>query len=354
VRSRAIQVVFQGPNVLLGNGDGTVQAAVSCGYVPEYGHSVTVADVNADGNSDLVVGGSCVADNCKDLVGVLLGNGDGSFQTVVTYDSGEEFGSFVAVADVNGDGKLDLLTANMVSNTMGVLLGNGDGRFGPVTTYCVTGYSARAIAVADVNSDAKPDGIVAVGLNQASDSGLVGVLLGNGDGSFQPVVTFASGGAQTLWGVAVEDLNADGRPDVVASLCAVGDPCGSAVNGAAGVLLNTFCAPPVVTIGVDTSSLWPPNGAMLPVAFTGSIKGETGCAVDSVAFHVTDEYGEVQPSGAVRLDPSGVYSFTVALKASRLGTDDDGRRYMVTVTATNNAGTGSETAAVIVPHDQSR
>ena len=75
--------------------------------------------------------------------------------------------------------------------------------------------------------------------------------------------------------------------------------------------------------------------------------------VNSAAYAVKEEYGEVQPQGAITLGPGGNYSFTVLLQASRLGTDLDGRRYTVTVQAKDNAGNvGSETSAVIVPHDQ--
>jgi hypothetical protein len=68
---------------------------------------------------------------------------------------------------------------------------------------------------------------------------------------------------------------------------------------------------------------------------------------------VKDEYGEVQPAGAIALGPGGNYSFTVLLQASRLGSDLDGRRYTVTIRAQDNAGNrGSKTSAMTVPHDQ--
>jgi hypothetical protein len=75
--------------------------------------------------------------------------------------------------------------------------------------------------------------------------------------------------------------------------------------------------------------------------------------VNSAAYAVKDEYGEVQPRGAITLGPGGAYSFTILLQASRLGTDLDGRRYTVTVQARDNAGNGgSKTTVVTVPHDQ--
>src|ERR1019366_4709092 len=137
--------------------------------------SVAVADVNGDGKPDVVVG------NCGDsTVGVLLGNGDGTFQPAVTYFtyfSGCWNPTAVAVADLNGDGKPDLVMGCGSIAAVGVMLGNGDGTFQPAVTYDSGGRDPWSVAVADVNGDGNPDLLVA---NYAS--GTVGVLLGNGDG----------------------------------------------------------------------------------------------------------------------------------------------------------------------------
>src|ERR1700680_2977074 len=85
--------------------------------------SVAVADVNIDGKLDLIV-----ANSVSNTVGVLLGNGNGTFQTQQTFTVGTTPFS-VAVADVNADGKLDLITANNGGNNVTVLLGNGNGTF---------------------------------------------------------------------------------------------------------------------------------------------------------------------------------------------------------------------------------
>jgi hypothetical protein len=207
--------------VLLGNGDGTFQAAVAFDSGGLFAESVAVADVNGDGKPDLlVVNGACADSNCVNgNVGVLLGNGDGTFQAVATYDSGGSQAYSIAVADVNGDGKPDLLVAN------GVLFGNGDGTFQAVATYGPGESQVNSIAVADVNGDGKPDLLVANG-----------VLLGNGDGTFQAAVAYDSGGLYPD-SVAVADVNGDGKPDLlVANGCAFNQE--ECANGSAGVLLG--------------------------------------------------------------------------------------------------------------------
>jgi Bacterial Ig-like domain (group 3)/FG-GAP-like repeat len=216
--------------VLLGNGDGTFQAAKT--YDPKYSlGSLALADVNEDGKTDVLV-----ANDNNPTVGVLLGNGDGTFQPVVTYNSGGNVAQSVAVADVNGDGKFDLLVGNQANpsathGSVGVLLGNGDGTFQAVTTYDPGGSNARSVAVADVNGDGKPDLLV---VNWFDNT--LGVLLGNGDGTFQSATTYDPGGFGPF-SVAVADLNGDGKTDIaVANYCN-----GSGLNcttGSIGVLLN--------------------------------------------------------------------------------------------------------------------
>jgi hypothetical protein len=211
--------------VLLGNGDGTFQSAVSYDSGGSVAYSVAVGDVNGDGKQDLLV-----ANYLSGTVGVLLGNGDGTFQPAVTYNSGGSSPIRVALADVNGDGKPDLLVTNYLSDTVGVLLGNGDGTFQSAVTYNSGASLPDSVAVADVNGDSKPD-LVVGGYS-------VGVLLGNGDGTFQPAVVYPSRG-YFVSSVVVADVNADGKPDVVVANCA---PSGSANcfsgKGLVGVLLG--------------------------------------------------------------------------------------------------------------------
>jgi len=195
-------------SVLLGNGDGTFQAAVnySAGSGPR---SIAVGDFNGDGRLDLAVANATSSD-----ISIFLGKGDGTFQPAVNYSAGGGCQS-VTAGDFNGDGKLDLAAANANSNNISVLLGNGDGTFQAGFNY-PAGMGASSVAVGDFNGDGNLDVAVA---NFGTDN--VSVLLGKGDGTFQPAVNYAAGGG--CQSVAVEDLNGDGKLDLTVANFATND-----------------------------------------------------------------------------------------------------------------------------------
>jgi hypothetical protein len=114
--------------------------------------------------------------------------------------------------------------------------------------------------------------------------------------------------------------------------------------------------PPLVTISAFPKTLWPPAGEVLPVIVSGTLSDSgSGIKPGSPHYTVVDEYGKVQPKGAVTLLPDGRYSVVVFLQASREGSDRDGRHYTITVSAADNAGNaGSNQTFVIVPHDLRR
>jgi hypothetical protein len=258
--------------VLLGNGDGTFRSLSGYYAGGSGGAAVAIADVNGDGKPDLVV-----ANARSSTLGVLLGNGDGTFRQAVSYGSGGYGADAVAAADVNGDGKPDLVVANYcdvplndcynVKSSLGVLLGNGDGTFQPAVTYDSQGSLSTSVAVADVNRDGKPDILVA---NYGSNA--VGVLLGNGDGTFQPAVTYNSCGGCTVWegpaSVTVADVNNDGKPDLV-----LANPANSPN---VSVLLNNSGAPPTTTTLVSSLN---PASMRTPVTYTATVTSQDGGAV---------------------------------------------------------------------------
>jgi hypothetical protein len=227
-------------SVLLGNGDGTFQTAVDYG-TGSNPSSVAVGDFNGDGKLDLAVANANSSGNGSGNVSVLLGNGDGTFQAAVNYSAGTNPSS-IAVGDFNGDGKQDLAVANADIFNFGVsgisiLLGNGDGTFKTAVNH---GAEAGFLTVADLNGDGKLD-------LAATNGKSVGILLGNGDGTFQPQVEYAAGSSPSS--LAVGDFNGDGRLDI-----AVADRANSTVSvllqpGLSGP--NATLSPTILTFAIQ-------------------------------------------------------------------------------------------------------
>ncbi len=323
--------------VLLNDGTGkfpTVATYSSGGLSPL---ALAVADVNGDGKPDVVVANQWTDNtDTSSNVSVLLNDGTGKFSTAVAYGTGGFFPDSVAIADINGDGKVDLVVANSsVGATgglgnVGVLLGNGDGTFGTAVAHPSGSYGAASVAVADVNGDGKPDIVVANCSSTSSDcsggGGSVGVLLGNGDGTFQTAVTFGAGGNTPFW-VAVDDLNGDGKPDIVAANCVSGT-CGAG-PGQVGVLLNTSLT---ATATALTSS---PNPSKFgqSVTFTATVTAQAGFDKGTPTGTVSFFDGTTN-IGTSNLNTSGVATLTSTTLA--VGTDS--------ITATYNGDTNFATS----------
>ena len=172
---------------------------------------MAVGDFNADGKHDLAGAG-------YDQVLVLLGNADGRFQGPLGYSTGGRSHG-VAVADFNGDGRQDLAEANYRSDRqagetssapgdVGVLLGNGDGTFGPLDVYAPPEIHPNSVVAGDFDGDGNQD--LAAGNGDAADFIL---LRGNGDGSFQTAVHHDQWGG--LDPLLAGDFDRDGRQDLV-------------------------------------------------------------------------------------------------------------------------------------------
>jgi len=184
-------------SVFLGNGDGTFKTpannAGSFGFV-------AAGDFNNDGNLDLVV----IPDS--KTVSVYLGNGDGTFQPPKSSPT-TGAGTFIAVGDFNGDHKLDIAVVN--NPYISLLLGNGDGTFqAPIDNNSTVG--AHQLVVGDFNNDHRLD-VAAVGYFGGNQD--LWILLGNGDGTLQPALTYPL--TKIPGSVAAADFNRDGNLDLV-------------------------------------------------------------------------------------------------------------------------------------------
>ncbi len=295
-----LDLAVGGPSVMLGNGDGTFQAPITyVGSTQQTGPALAAADFNLDGNLDLYAGGALFLGNgdgtfvlhatypvanaaaaaAADLnrdgkpdlvvaqqsgVSVLLGNGDGSFQTTVKYSAGY-YATDVLVADVNGDGRLDLEVANSGCATqfgcsatgpasISVLLGLGDGTFVGGTQYPFqSGNPSLQVVSADFNGDGKPD-FAAQTPNTSQATSTMAVYLGNGDGTLQAQISTA---VPSNGDIAAADLNADGKADI--AMVYANCTQGACLPGYVAVLIGngdgTFQPPVPYATGLQPGSL---------------------------------------------------------------------------------------------------
>jgi hypothetical protein len=208
---------------------------------------VVAADVNGDHRLDLICanGLNSKPNDANGTLLVLTNNGSGGFGSNATYEVGEGPRSIVA-ADVNGDGKVDLISANYGSDTLTVLTNNGSGGFGSNATYTV-GHSPISVVAADINGDGWPD-LITANYSANDDVSTLTMLTNNGSGIFGLYATitvdsqFDDNSEPTF--ITAADVNNDGRPDLIVT----------SLTGTLTVLLNTITFPaPAAPVKLGTT-----------------------------------------------------------------------------------------------------
>jgi hypothetical protein len=194
--------------VLLNDGKGSL--ALAGAYpISAAGYELVAADLNNDGKLDLAI-----AMTSTSRVAILLGNGSGSFSSAPDYNTTMSSVYGIAAGDLTGNGNLDLVVTSPTDGSIAVALGHGDGSFSAPSIYPASlllsqkNPSPGEVALSDANKDGKLDVVYA---NSGHSS--VGVLLGDGAGSFSGPSEFPTGGGSLA--VAIADLNKDSWPDIV-------------------------------------------------------------------------------------------------------------------------------------------
>jgi FG-GAP-like repeat/Abnormal spindle-like microcephaly-assoc'd, ASPM-SPD-2-Hydin len=287
--------------VLPSNGDGTFGAAIDT-PVPYNigGFGIASGDFDGDGKLDVAVSGFFGSANQVDI---LLGNGDGSFRADGFYPVSLAPLSVVA-GHFNADKKVDLAVGNLEGNSISVLLGNGNGTFLQAVDYDTGGYTTW-VAAGDLNGDGKEDLVAA---NSGSPSnpfvGSVSVLMGNGDGTFQPGVAYPAG--ENLNYVVIGDFNGDHKPDLVAV-----DTVGAVIT-----LLNTG----VVAFSPTTPLTFPTQllgTTSAPLTATLTNTGTSALTISSVSY--SGKPFKVQTTCKGSIAPGGNCSITATFTAQVAG-----------------------------------
>ncbi len=290
-------------SILLGAGGGTFGAATNL-TTANNTNGLSLSDLNGDGKLDMVVLNQGTLGMAGDPGGIMLflGKGDGTFQPPVAI-AVRNNPSALVVADVNGDGKPDLIVGTYdlsFHDYVAVLLGNGDGTF-KSAVYYPGQFGMQDLIIADMDGDGKPDIVMASCCGDTEMS----YLLGNGDGTFQPQVLF-NGGASP-YSIAVADFNKDGKPDL-----AIADQGG--VNGYVTILLNTTTVSAFTTKSAAAGQIEPFAGDSIVAAYGSNLAAGVegapslplGTSLDGTTVTVTDSTGTARPALLFYVSPTQV------------------------------------------------
>ena len=197
---------------------------------------VAVGDFNGDGKLDMATANTGHSPDYKDSLSILLGNGDGTFRSRIDYElDGTPRG--LVVCDFNGDGISDLAMAfsRPDSGAVGIMPGNGDGTFGARTDYGVGGTTRwpSSLSIGDFNGDGIFDLAATIVSGSSAYPQVVSILLGNGDGAFQDEIRYDASRDISL--LTVSDFNGDGKSDLV-----MADPAHESISVVLGNGDGTF------------------------------------------------------------------------------------------------------------------
>ena len=225
-------IFLDGPNtpgfvssigVALGGGDGTFQT-VKDYAIPGTGavQDMVLGDFNGDGKPDVLITTAGAPSGAFSTTYLFLNNGDGTLGVAKEVDTPIS-GFALAAADLNGDGKLDFAATNTDNDLTGtpgsmlVYLGKGDGTFAAPVTYTLPEIAPGPVAIADMNNDGKPD-ILVISRDQAFTTATFSIFPGKGDGTFGTPIN-ATLPDTTFSNLAVADTDGDGNQDVVVGGC---------------------------------------------------------------------------------------------------------------------------------------